>query len=500
MDKNQLIIASIISLVIFFYSLELTSFSGYTYLGLTVMSLILYFGYEHILSMLSSGKSMIAIVGFIIVIMITSALVWGGYRIYVNKKEINKRWPEYKCRPYILPFAGWAVGPKSVTATSNFSECMWNTNKSMFDILMTPFRDILNQITQILGGIVKDIQNIRKMINYLRDSMEEIASDIYRKIWASYVRIANLFKIFLRVFEKLGQVFVELFDVMLYTVYTFGSLFNGVVGKVEDVVNFFCFDENTLINMDGGRKRIKSVNTGDILEGGNRVTGVIKFDASNVEMYNYNNIIVSGDHLVMENNKWLRVKDTKVGKKIDNYKNSTIYCLITENSLIKIGDNIFKDYMETNNEFIKKQIYSYIVNSLNGDETLYVSESVNLESGLDGNLRILMKNGLTKRLKDIRIGEITNYGKVLAISKIRSKNVCKYSNMIMTNNIIIEKDNRWTSLLNEDVEKIDYEDDLYNIITDSHIISINGVKMRDFEQISDVGVNNIIDSYVLSNL
>lgn len=501
MEKNQLIVASIISLIIFFYSLELTSFSGYTFLGLIVMSVVLYFGYEHILTMLSSGKSMVAIICFILVAVITLVLIWGGYKIYINKKEINKRWTEYKCRPYILPFAGWAIGPKSVTATSNFSECMWNTNKSMFDILMTPFRDILNQITQILSGIVKDIQNIRKMINYLRDSMEEIARDIYRKIWSSYLRIAKLFKIFLKVFEKLGQVFVELFDVMLYTVYTFGSLFNGVVGKIEDIVEFFCFDENTMININGGdRKKIKDITTGDILEGNNRVTGIIKFDASNVKMYNYNDIIVSGDHLVMENNKWLRVKDSDISKEIDNYNNSVIYCLITENSLIKIGDNLFKDYVETNNNFIKKQVYSYIINNLNKNNELYISENINLESGLDGNLKILMENGTFKKLKDINIGEITNYGKVLSVSKIKSNNVCKYNNMIMTNNIIIYKDDKWIPLFMENIENIDYEDDLYHIITECHNININGINMRDFEQISDKNVNNIIDNYVLSNL
>jgi len=231
MDRNQLIIASIVSFVVFLYSLELTSFSGYTYLGLGFMSIVFYFGYEYILSMIQSGKSVVAIISFLIFGLIVLALFWGGYRIYINKIEINKSWPEYKCRPYIMPFAGWAVGPKGVSATSNFSECLWNTNKSMFDILMTPFRDILNQIIEILSGIVKDIQNIRKMVNYLSGSVEELATDVYKKIWDSYVRIAYLFKAFVRVFEKLGQVFAEMFEVMLYTIYTFGSLFNGVVGK-----------------------------------------------------------------------------------------------------------------------------------------------------------------------------------------------------------------------------------------------------------------------------
>jgi hypothetical protein len=151
MDKDQLVVATIIGIIIFFYSLELTSFSGYTYLGLTMLSIILYFGTEHIIKMLNNGTSIIAVIGFVISMLIIIAILWAGYNIYINKKKINKKWPQYKCRPYIIPFAGWAIGPKSVSPTSNFSECMWNTNKSMFNIMMTPFKDILNQITEILG-------------------------------------------------------------------------------------------------------------------------------------------------------------------------------------------------------------------------------------------------------------------------------------------------------------------------------------------------------------
>jgi hypothetical protein len=501
MDRNQLIIASIVSFVVFLYSLELTSFSGYTYLGLGFMSIVFYFGYEYILSMIQSGKSVVAIISFLIFGLIVLALFWGGYRIYINKIEINKSWPEYKCRPYIMPFAGWAVGPKGVSATSNFSECLWNTNKSMFDILMTPFRDILNQIIEILSGIVKDIQNIRKMVNYLRGSVEELATDVYKKIWDSYVRIAYLFKAFVRVFEKLGQVFAEMFEVMLYTIYTFGSLFNGVVGKIEDVVHFFCFDGNTSVNMMNGTKKIGKICTNDVLIDNNRVKGVIKFDATNVEMYSYKDIIVSGDHLVMENGKWLRVQDSLSSKRIKKYNGSVIYCLITENSLIKVGDYIFKDYMETNNGYMKSQIYNYILNSLNNNETHDITTHIDLESGIDGNIKMAMNNDKMKKIKDLKIGDITKNGKVLAISKIRSDNVCKYNNMIMTNNIIIYKNNEWRSLLTEEnVEKIEYNDDLYHIITDSHIVDIDGLKIRDFEQISDDGVNNIVDNYVLSNL
>ena len=53
-----------------------------------------------------------------------------------------------------------------------------------------------------------------------------------------------------------------------------------------------CFDENTLITMnDGTKKIISEIKTGDLLFENNEVTSVIKVKASGSTMYNLNNII-----------------------------------------------------------------------------------------------------------------------------------------------------------------------------------------------------------------
>ena len=185
MTREQLILACIIALVIFFYSLELSSFSGYTLVGLVVLGILLYFGVYEIFK---SGRSVTSMIIMSIVGIIILVIGWGGYTVYVNKQKINKQWPQYRCKPYILPFAGWAVGPSGISATTNFTDCMWSINKSFFDILISPFTDILKIITDILKSIVTDIQNIRKMITYMRDNIEEIARDAQQKIWDSYCR------------------------------------------------------------------------------------------------------------------------------------------------------------------------------------------------------------------------------------------------------------------------------------------------------------------------
>ena len=72
----------------------------------------------------------------------------------------------------------------------------------------------------------------------------------------------------------------------------------------------FCFDPDTLIDMeDGKRKKISCIAIGDKIKNG-IVEGIIKASSKNIDMYDYKNIIVSGEHLVYEN-KWIRVKESK---------------------------------------------------------------------------------------------------------------------------------------------------------------------------------------------
>lgn len=496
LNREQLILACIISVIIFFYSLELSSFSGYTLIGLVVFGILLYFGVYEIFK---SGRSVTSMVIMSIVGIIILVIGLSGYTVYVNKQKINKQWPQYRCKPYILPFAGWAVGPSGVSATSNFTNCMWSINKSFFDILISPFTDILKIITGILGSIVADIQNIRKMITYMRDNIEEIARDTQQKIWDSYERIAFLFKTILNIFEKLGQVFKNMFEMMLYTFYTLASLWNGPIGGVA---NFFCFDEDTFINLNNNeKKKIKDIKVGDYLEDSNMVKAVLKFNAENIDMYRYNNIYVSGEHIVKENEEWIKIKDISRAKKVDYHKDF-IYCLITENSQIKIGDKIFSDYIQIKDQDISNNIYQYIIQKLNNNSYILLNRDTRLDSGLDGDTQIMVNNKY-KKIKTVEINDITEYGRILGVIELSydKEDIYMYQNIVMSGNTIINIDGKWVPIYMVDGAKnIRYNKNLYHIITENGMINVNNLIIRDFEQINDKNINEAFDNYVLDRL
>lgn len=110
----------------------------------------------------------------------------------------------------------------------------------------------------------------------------------------------------------------------------------------------WCFEENTDITLnDGTSKKISEIKIGDNTNFGEVYASQnIKVDKDNI--FNYKNVITTGDQIVQENDKWIRVKDSKLSKKTDctNYK---FYNISTSTNKLKINNIIFTDFEQYNN-------------------------------------------------------------------------------------------------------------------------------------------------------
>ena len=118
-----------------------------------------------------------------------------------------------------------------------------------------------------------------------------------------------------------------------------GGVVGGVIGRV-----FGCFLPNTKVTMsDGTTKDIIDINLNDNIEIGGRVFAHAKFLIT--DLYDYKGVKVSGSHMVNEDNKWLRVEESKLAKSLGN-KEHTVYTLGTDNRRILINNILFTDYFE----------------------------------------------------------------------------------------------------------------------------------------------------------
>ena len=109
-----------------------------------------------------------------------------------------------------------------------------------------------------------------------------------------------------------------------------------------------CFIKGTLVTMlNGSTKAIEKVDLGDNVAKGGKVFAVGRFLINN--LYDYKGIKVSGSHMVNEDDKWIRIEDSKHGKALGNDEH-TVYVFGSENRRILINDILFTDYFEVTDQ------------------------------------------------------------------------------------------------------------------------------------------------------
>ena len=123
-----------------------------------------------------------------------------------------------------------------------------------------------------------------------------------------------------------------------------GSGVPDQIGGGGDGGNGGCFLAGTLVTMaDGSTKPVEQVDLKDNVAEGGKVFATGKFLVEN--LHDYKGIKVSGSHMVNEDNKWVRVKNSKHGKPLGDDEH-TVYVFGSENRKILINGILFTDYFE----------------------------------------------------------------------------------------------------------------------------------------------------------
>ena len=107
-----------------------------------------------------------------------------------------------------------------------------------------------------------------------------------------------------------------------------------------------CFVKGTMIEMaDGAEKEITTITVGELTKGG---VVEAKLEFMPTQIYNYKGVEVSGSHLVMENNQFIKVEDSKRSVLTD--KIEPVYCFETSDNRIWVKGIEFGDYLTGSHE------------------------------------------------------------------------------------------------------------------------------------------------------
>jgi hypothetical protein len=483
------------------------------------------------------GSVVLFIVITIVIILLTSY-----FHTMINIQPIIDDWPNQRCKPTIIPFAGFITHPEGMSASEytsqNFAYCSQNILSGITGTAVEPLTFITNSLKSIADMIQKEIQAIRAMFDKVRTSMQAVSEEIMGRLINVMIPLQQIIISFKDLTGKIqGTMTAGLFT-LLGTYYTLKSLMGAIaqfiitilialgvmiaifwifpftwgiaaantaifialaipmaiilafmvdvlhVNTSYSIPKIKCFDKNTIINMkDGTQKKIIHTEAGDILSNGSIITAKIKVATEGSTMYILNNIIVSNSHIVKYNNKWIPVNRHPKAKIYDSYDEEYLYCLNTTNKIIEINDTIFTDWDELYD--------ASLINIVNNDITPIVNERYihkYLDYGFSEKTQIKLFNGNYLDIDKIKINDILENGeKVYGIVEINGSDIVEQYKYNLGENTYIDG---YAPNLNFKNSKLQNKNKkLFNLLTDKGTFMIaNNNLIKDY--------NNAIDRFL----
>jgi len=472
------------------------------------------------------------------------------YYVMNHIQPIKSDWLNQRCNPSVMPFAGIINKPDNQTAfeftASNFNNCIHNILTDIINIFLAPLYYLVNVITEIINMISEALQAIKKVVNSIRQSIADVSTEIMG-------RVLNILIPLQVILMKIKNLFNQAQGVMAAGIYTLFGVYETLIATVTGIVKIItgillslatiililylipfglglpfaipllllfiiivvmcllvwiidmmilkkfvnplpgiptCFDGNTILHLNNGNKvKMKNIKVGMVLEDENIVTAFMEMACLD-NIYELNNVVCTGNHIVKLNNDWIKVKNHPESKQLEkNYEK--VYCINTTNKVIKINNTIFGDYDELEKheiDEIKSKCDKYLPKTFNlGDIHKY------LDGGFHENTSIEMFDGHSVKIKNIKVNDVLKYGeRVVGIVEIKADDldIKTYSlenneNITCGPNIhICDSDLGMYSTLDMYGESIRVNK-IYNLITDKKTFYINGVKYYDYNSCID---------------
>ncbi len=341
------------------------------------------------------GSSIILVIALTILLLLACSYCY----VIMNIQPIINDWNNQRCKPYIIPFAGYINKPVDISSNDftkqNFDYCTQNILKNITGEAVQPLTYITKALFVLYNVIQESLNSIRQMFDKVRNLFNSVTKEIMGRLANIMIPLQQIIISFRDIMSKvLGIMTTGLFT-LLASYYSLKALMGAIaqmiitilIALVAIIALFWifpftwgaaisytaifiaisiplaimlafmidvlkvqpglsiptlkvhsvkCFDKDTKLVMNNGLERkIIDINVGDILSDGNKITAKFKVESKDSFMYNLKGIIVSDSHLVKYKDRWIQVCQHPDANIIDNYREKYLYCLNTSSKLIK---------------------------------------------------------------------------------------------------------------------------------------------------------------------
>ena len=459
------------------------------------------------------------------------------YCIYIyivikhNRSFIDKNWDQFRCKPYIIPITFLFGRPKNMNpidgTISNANTCFWEMANKLavpkFDFI-TP---MLQGLISILNSLGSSMSSLKQMIGNIFKFLLKVAWDVRNRMEGMQEAMTYNFLKMYNAFKRLNSSFVMNMFMAQATVTSLTSISNSFIKgmadfasdvgigmtyflfgpwadmwfpKLVDPFKAVCFAGHTPILLRDGstitiQELYKHKSLGKIVYGNGMICSVLKFDIHNTnkKLYLYNKkILVSGHHMVYENDIPVRIKDSKYSEIIYS-KEDYIYCLITSHRKICIDHIWFSDFMESTDDTTNLLTYKLILQILNQSDTIIETEDdINhlYQWGLGIDTAVRMKDHSMKYIQDIEIGDTTSQGVVTGkiIHQSKPIQMYNYKNNQLSGSQAVYENGIWIRVHQSKYStQIDYMyPEIYSITTQTNKIELkNEIIVADYFEIDE---------------
>lgn len=171
---------------------------------------------------------------FIIITIIVILLISYFYTM-INIQPIVDDWPNQRCKPTVMPIAGFITHPEGVTASEytfqNFNYCTQNILANITGEAVQPLTFITNYLGQMGNEVQSSVQSIRAMFDKIRTSMQSVSEEIMGRIMNIMAPLMQIIISFKDLISKTqGTMTAGLFT-LLGSYYTLKSLMGAIADR-----------------------------------------------------------------------------------------------------------------------------------------------------------------------------------------------------------------------------------------------------------------------------
>lgn len=163
--------------------------------------------------------------------------------ILYHMTQILNDWPNQKCKPYIIPFAGYINKPPNLSVEDftfqNFTFCQQNIFKNLMQRMLSPLHSLINSLHAFFNDFENALQAMRIALANLRSSVTKIFQEILFAIGAIIVPLQQIFFVCKDSINKMVGVIMSGIYTLLTVMATFKTTLKIFIDAVVIILIIF---------------------------------------------------------------------------------------------------------------------------------------------------------------------------------------------------------------------------------------------------------------------